>query len=79
MNMYWYCEMTLFELELFKFVAGFTDFAGCLIFTFHRKEILDDSRDLSKGHFGYCFILAWLCVPLLLVSGVLYVHLRKKQ
>ncbi|AWP02613.1 putative epithelial membrane protein 3-like [Scophthalmus maximus] len=59
--------------------AGFTDFAGCLIFTFHRKEILDDSRDLSKGHFGYCFILAWLCVPLLLVSGVLYVHLRKKQ
>ncbi|XP_026163102.1 epithelial membrane protein 3 [Mastacembelus armatus] len=59
--------------------AGFTDFAACLIFTFHRKEILSDSRDLSKGHFGYCFILAWLCVPLLLVSGVLYIHLRKKQ
>ncbi|XP_035008595.1 epithelial membrane protein 3 [Hippoglossus stenolepis] len=59
--------------------AGFTDFAACLIFTFHRKEILNDTRDLSKGHFGFCFILAWLCVPLLLVSGVLYVHLRKKQ
>ncbi|XP_019957224.1 epithelial membrane protein 3 [Paralichthys olivaceus] len=59
--------------------AGCTDFAACLIFTFRRKEILNDTRDLSKGHFGYCFILAWLCVPLLLVSGVLYVHLRKKQ
>ncbi|KAM6927389.1 LOW QUALITY PROTEIN: epithelial membrane protein 3 [Xenentodon cancila] len=59
--------------------AGFTDFAACLIFTFHRKEILSDSRDLSKGRFGYCFILAWLCVPLLLISGALYVHLRKKQ
>lgn len=59
--------------------AGFTDFAACLIFTFHRKEILNDSRDLSEGQFGYCFILAWVCVPLLLVSGVLYVHLRKKQ
>ncbi|XP_029007883.1 epithelial membrane protein 3 [Betta splendens] len=58
--------------------AGFTDFAACLIFTFHRKEILSDSKDLSKGRFGYCFILAWLCVPLLLVSSVLYVHLRKK-
>lgn len=58
--------------------AGFTDFAACLIFTFHRKEILND-RDLSNGRFGYCFILAWLCVPLLLISGVLYVHLRKKQ
>lgn len=59
--------------------AGFTDFSACLIFTFHREEILSGSRDLSKGHFGYCFILAWLCVPLLLVSGFLYVHLRKKQ
>ncbi|XP_029288037.1 epithelial membrane protein 3-like [Cottoperca gobio] len=59
--------------------AGFTTFAACLIFTFHRKEILSESRDLSKGRFGYCFILAWLCVPLLMVSGVLYTHLRKKD
>ncbi|XP_008317848.1 epithelial membrane protein 3 [Cynoglossus semilaevis] len=59
--------------------AGFTDFAACLIFTFHRKEILDGSRDQSRGHFGYCFILAWICVPLLLLSGALYAHLRKKQ
>ncbi|MEQ2307646.1 epithelial membrane protein 3-like [Girardinichthys multiradiatus] len=60
--------------------AGFTDFAACLIFTFHREEILQKgSRDLNKGHFGYCVILAWLCIPLLLVSGVLYLHLRKKQ
>ncbi|KAK2861958.1 hypothetical protein Q5P01_001491 [Channa striata] len=58
--------------------AGLTDFAACLIFTFHIKEILNDYRDLSKGRFGYCFILAWLCVPLLLVSAVLYVHLRRK-
>uniref|UniRef100_A0A8C7Y719 Si:dkey-264d12.4 n=1 Tax=Oryzias sinensis TaxID=183150 RepID=A0A8C7Y719_9TELE len=35
--------------------------------------------DLSRGRFGYCFVLAWLCVPLLLVTGVLYIHLRKKQ
>lgn len=59
--------------------AGFTVLAACLIFTFHRKEILSDSRDLTKGRFGYCFLLAWLCVPLLLISAVLYVHLRKKQ
>ncbi|XP_074534747.1 epithelial membrane protein 3 [Halichoeres trimaculatus] len=59
--------------------AGLTVFTACLIFTFHRKEILSDSRDLSKGRFGYCFLLAWLCVPLLLISAVLYVHLRKKQ
>lgn len=59
--------------------AGFTVFAACLIFTFHRKDILNDSRDLRKGHFGYCFILSWVCVPLLLISSFLYVHLRKRQ
>ncbi|KAM7402302.1 hypothetical protein PAMP_017550 [Pampus punctatissimus] len=59
--------------------AASTDFAASLIFTFHTKEILNDSRDLDKGHFGYCVILAWLSVPLLVISGILYVHLRKKQ
>ncbi|KAM6980086.1 epithelial membrane protein 3 [Aplochiton taeniatus] len=64
---------------LCQIFAGFTTFAACLIFTFHRKDILESSRELSTGHFGFCFILAWMCVPLLLVSGLLYVHLRKKQ
>ncbi|KAM9585609.1 epithelial membrane protein 3 [Morphnus guianensis] len=31
------------------------------------------------GRFGHCFVLAWLCVPLALVSGVTYVHLRKRE
>lgn len=59
--------------------AGFTAFAACLIFTLHRKDILNDTRDLRKGHFGYCFVLAWICVPLLLISAFLYAHLRKRQ
>lgn len=59
--------------------AGFTAFAACLIFTLHRKDILNDTRDLRKGHFGYCFVLAWICIPLLLISAFLYVHLRKRQ
>ncbi|KAF7207986.1 epithelial membrane protein 3 [Nothobranchius furzeri] len=59
--------------------AGFTDFSACLIFSYHKKEILGVSKDVSQGHFGSCFIMAWLCVPLLHISGVLYVHLRKKQ
>ncbi|KAF4093831.1 hypothetical protein AMELA_G00006270 [Ameiurus melas] len=63
---------------LTQIFAGLSTFAAVLIYTFQRKEILQDPRELSKGHFGYCFILAWVCVPLLLSSGVLYVHLRKK-
>ncbi|KAK6307967.1 epithelial membrane protein 3 [Coregonus clupeaformis] len=59
--------------------AGLTAFAAALIYTLHNQEILQDSQELIKGHFGYCFILAWVCVPLLLISGVMYIHLRKKE
>ncbi|XP_051280417.1 epithelial membrane protein 3-like [Dicentrarchus labrax] len=59
--------------------AGLTAFSAVLIYTLHNKEILQDSRELTAGHFGYCFILAWVCVPLLLFSGVIYIHLRKKE
>ncbi|XP_056885680.1 epithelial membrane protein 3-like [Takifugu flavidus] len=59
--------------------AGLAALAACLIFTFRWKDILNDAKDLRKGHFGYCFVLAWICVPLLLISAFLYVHLRKRQ
>ncbi|XP_028854620.1 epithelial membrane protein 3 [Denticeps clupeoides] len=62
---------------LCQILAGLSTFAATLIYTIQCNEILQDFRDLKNGHFGYCFILAWLCVPLLLCSGVLYVHLRK--
>ncbi|XP_016137969.1 epithelial membrane protein 3-like [Sinocyclocheilus grahami] len=63
---------------LCQLFAGFAVFAAALIFTCQRSAILQDSRELEKGHFGYCYILAWVCVPLLLISGALYVHLRKR-
>lgn len=59
--------------------AGLTAFAAALIYTLHNKEILLDLQERKSGHFGYCFILAWVCVPLLLCSGVMYIHLRKKE
>uniref|UniRef100_A0A8C2FQ75 Epithelial membrane protein 3-like n=2 Tax=Cyprinus carpio TaxID=7962 RepID=A0A8C2FQ75_CYPCA len=58
--------------------AGFAAFGAVLIYTFQRSAILQDSRELEKGHFGYCYILAWVCVPLLLISGTLYALLRKR-
>lgn len=58
---------------------GLTAFSAALIYTLHNKEILQDSRELTLGRFGYCFILAWVCVPLLLCSGIMYIHLRKKE
>ncbi|GAA6103969.1 epithelial membrane protein 3b [Tachysurus ichikawai] len=59
--------------------AGLTTLTAMLIYTLHNKEFLQDSRKLSSGHFGYCFILAWLCVPLLMWSGIMYIYLRKRE
>ncbi|KAJ8400720.1 hypothetical protein AAFF_G00394890 [Aldrovandia affinis] len=64
---------------LCQFCAGLTDFAASLIYTVRHQNILQDSREVWEGQFGYCFILAWMCVPLLMGSGVMYVHLRKKE
>ncbi|KTG43321.1 hypothetical protein cypCar_00002512 [Cyprinus carpio] len=63
---------------LCQLFAGFAAFVAVLIYTFQRKEILQDARELEMGCFGYCYVLAWVCVPHLLVSGALYVHLRKR-
>ncbi|XP_021335574.1 epithelial membrane protein 3 [Danio rerio] len=63
---------------LCQLFAGFAAFAAVLIYTFQKREILQNDTELEKGRFGYCYILAWVCVPLLLVSGALYVHLRKR-
>ncbi|MGH0180873.1 UNVERIFIED_CONTAM: hypothetical protein FKN15_005100 [Acipenser sinensis] len=58
---------------------GLTVFSASLIYSLHAPEILSDSSLPPAGHFGYCFVVAWLCVPALLISGVLYIHLRKKE
>lgn len=64
---------------LCQIFAGLTAFTAALIYTLHNKEILADSRKPLSGEFGYCFFLAWVCVPLLLCSGIMYIHLRKKE
>uniref|UniRef100_A0A8C6SPV7 Epithelial membrane protein 3b n=1 Tax=Neogobius melanostomus TaxID=47308 RepID=A0A8C6SPV7_9GOBI len=60
-------------------LACLTALSAALIYTLHNKEILQDLKELTLGHFGYCFFLAWVCVPLLVLSGIIYIHLRKKE
>lgn len=52
-------------------------FSGALIYAIHVEEIL--ARHPSGGSFGYCFALAWVAFPLALVSGIVYIHLRKRE
>ncbi|KAK7801048.1 hypothetical protein U0070_012105 [Myodes glareolus] len=52
-------------------------FAGALIYAIHPEEILE--KYPRGGSFGYCFALAWVAFPLALVSGIIYIHLRKRE
>jgi hypothetical protein len=52
-------------------------FSGALIYAIHAEEILD--KHPRGGSFGYCFALAWVAFPLALVSGIIYIHLRKRE
>lgn len=57
--------------------AGAAVFSGALIYALHAEEIL--KRHPPGGSFGYCFALAWVAFPLALVSGIIYIHLRKRE
>lgn len=35
--------------------------------------------DGSGAQFGYAYVLAWVAFPLCLVSGLIYIVLRKKE
>lgn len=57
--------------------TGVTVFTGALIYAIHVEDILE--KRAAKGTFGYCFALAWVAFPLALASGVIYIHLRKRE
>lgn len=57
--------------------VGVAVFTGALIYAIHAEEILAERP--SGGSFGYCFALAWVAFPLALASGIIYIHLRKRE
>lgn len=57
--------------------TGLAVFTGALIYAIHVNEIL--SKHPPGGSFGYCFALAWVAFPLALASGIIYIHLRKRE
>ncbi|XP_066484370.1 epithelial membrane protein 3 [Tiliqua scincoides] len=62
---------------IFQLLTALSVFTAALIYTVHVDEF-QVTRE-KGGSFGYCFVLAWLSFPLALVSGIVYIHLRKKE
>ncbi|XP_044303991.1 epithelial membrane protein 3 [Varanus komodoensis] len=60
-----------------QILASISVFVAAVIYT-TQVDVFQQGR-LPGGSFGYCFVLAWLSFPLALISGIIYIHLRKKE
>ncbi|XP_069606717.1 peripheral myelin protein 22 [Ranitomeya imitator] len=59
---------------IFQLLAGLCVVAGASIFTVRHVE-----WHSNIASFGYAYILAWVAFPLAIISGIIYVILRKRE
>uniref|UniRef100_A0A8C6S982 Peripheral myelin protein 22 n=1 Tax=Neogobius melanostomus TaxID=47308 RepID=A0A8C6S982_9GOBI len=58
----------------FQILASLFVMSGAIIYT-----VMSPEWALPTDSFGYCYILAWVAFPLALISGIIYVILRKRE
>ncbi|XP_013887668.1 peripheral myelin protein 22b [Austrofundulus limnaeus] len=58
----------------FQILASLFVMSGAIIYTVLSPEWVPE-----KNTFGYSYILAWVACPLALISGLIYVILRKRE
>ncbi|KAM6452634.1 epithelial membrane protein 3 isoform 1-T1 [Liasis olivaceus] len=62
---------------IFQILTAISVFTAALIYTIHVDTF--QRERMSGGSYGHCFVLAWFSFPLALISGIVYIHLRKKE
>ncbi|XP_026102774.1 peripheral myelin protein 22 [Carassius auratus] len=63
-----------FFTAVFQVLASLFVMSGAIIYTVMSPEVKNDN-----DAYGYAFVLAWLAFPLTLISGFIYIVLRKKE
>ncbi|XP_059414738.1 peripheral myelin protein 22-like isoform X1 [Carassius carassius] len=63
-----------FFTAVFQVLASLFVMSGAIIYTVMSPEWKKESDG-----YGYAFVLAWLAFPLTLISGIIYIVLRKKK
>ncbi|XP_059181223.1 peripheral myelin protein 22b [Centropristis striata] len=58
----------------FQIIGSLFVMSGAIIYTVMSPGWLEDTAT-----FGYSYILAWVAFPLVLISGLIYVILRKRE
>ncbi|KAM4715386.1 peripheral myelin protein 22b [Anableps anableps] len=59
---------------IFQILASLFVMSGAIIYTVTSPGWVPE-----EGKFGYAYILAWVAFPLALISGLIYVILRKRE
>ncbi|XP_029945673.1 peripheral myelin protein 22-like [Salarias fasciatus] len=62
-----------FFTAIFQILASVFVMCGAIIYTVMSPD------DPSITQFGYAYVLAWVAFPLCLISGLIYIVLRKKE
>ncbi|XP_063293158.1 epithelial membrane protein 3 [Pelobates fuscus] len=78
------CQLYLMErgglfyaTGILQILASLSVFSAAVIYASHVSEFHPDRE--KSGYFGHCFVLAWVAFPLSMVSGIMYIHLRKRD
>ncbi|AWP19017.1 putative peripheral myelin protein 22-like [Scophthalmus maximus] len=84
-----FCFFSLiaFVFQLFKLVKGgrffftaiFQIFASLFVMCAAIIYTVMSPDDSPRTQFGYAYVLAWVAFPLSLISGLIYIVLRKKE
>ncbi|KAF1379582.1 hypothetical protein PFLUV_G00177540 [Perca fluviatilis] len=61
-----------FFTAIFQILASVFVMCGAIIYT-----VMSPDNDTTQ--FGYAYVLAWVAFPLCLISGLIYIVLRKKE
>ncbi|NWH43143.1 EMP2 protein, partial [Fregata magnificens] len=79
----------VFILQLFRLKQGERFLLSCLcvmiaasIYTDRHEELHKSNEysiEVSEGRYGYSFVLAWIAFAFTLISGVMYLVLRKRK
>ncbi|XP_068434875.1 peripheral myelin protein 22-like [Clinocottus analis] len=62
-----------FFTAIFQILASVFVMCAAIIYTVMSPD------DVAGAKFGYAYVLAWVAFPLCLISGLIYIVLRKKE
>jgi peripheral myelin protein 22 len=62
-----------FFTAVFQILASLFVMCGAIIYT-----VMSPDKEADQA-FGYAYVLAWVAFPLSLISGLIYIVLRKRE